>query len=146
MTHVGHRHTLLVRGWVVTYKLHTSQPQHKKKFCNQKCNIQYQYEERIRLWKQTGTADTKDGCSVWIKRYILEKQNNSCKECGISEWNSKPIVLELEHIDGNSNNNIEQNLCCLCPNCHSQTNTYKGRNKGSGRHSRRDRYKEGKSF
>ena len=31
--------------------------------------------------------------------------------CGISEWNSKPIVLELEHIDGNNENNLENNLC-----------------------------------
>ena len=58
----------------------------------------------------------------------------------------KSIVLELEHIDGNSDNNTEENLTILCPNCHSQTLTYKNRNKGNGRHNRRMRYHEGKSF
>jgi len=67
-------------------------------------------------------------------------------ECGITEWNGKEIVLELEHIDGNSLNNTEENLSLLCPNCHSQTDTYKGKNKGSGRHYRKVRYQKGKSY
>ena len=66
--------------------------------------------------------------------------------CGITEWNNKKIVLELEHKDGNSENNDLVNLELLCPNCHSQTPTYKAKNKGKGRHSRRERYKDGKSY
>jgi hypothetical protein len=66
--------------------------------------------------------------------------------CSIETWNDKPIVLELEHKDGNSENNRPENLCLICPNCHSQTETFKGKNKGNGRHVRRTRYKEGKSF
>lgn len=60
--------------------------------------------------------------------------------------NGKDIVLELEHKDGNSQNNSKENVCLICPNCHSQTPTYKGKNKGNGRHSRRKRYAEGKSY
>lgn len=45
--------------------------------------------------------------------------------------------MDLEHIDGNYSNNDISNLCLLCPNCHSQTNTFKGRNKGNGRHLRK---------
>jgi predicted HNH restriction endonuclease len=52
----------------------------------------------------------------------------------------------MEHIDGNSSNNKVTNLCLLCPNCHSQTPTYKNKNKGNGRHYRRIRYKDGKSY
>ena len=46
--------------------------------------------------------------------------------CGITEWNNKPIVLQLHHIDGNHNNNNLENLQLLCPNCHSQTENYCG--------------------
>lgn len=51
-----------------------------------------------------------------------------CECCGISDWNSKRIGLELNHIDGNSGNHRLENLEILCPNCHSQTDTFKSRN------------------
>ena len=81
-----------------------------------------------------------------IKRYLTETTGNFCYVCGIGDWNGKTIVLDLEHIDGNSDNNREDNVALICPNCHSQTSTYKGRNKGNGRHTRRERYAEGKSY
>lgn len=62
------------------------------------------------------------------------------------KWNGKPLTLELEHIDGNSENNNRDNLECICTNCHSQTPTYKGKNIGNGRRLRKKRYKEGKSY
>lgn len=52
-----------------------------------------------------------------------------CSECKIpGKYNGKPIVLELDHIDGIWNNNSKDNLRWLCPNCHSQTKTYRRRN------------------
>ena len=62
------------------------------------------------------------------KRVVLE-QNRSCNRCGLSEWQNEPIILELEHKDGNNRNNERVNLECLCPNCHSLTSTWRGRNK-----------------
>jgi hypothetical protein len=84
--------------------------------------------------------------SKLVKRIILELYGNICQHCGISEWNGKDIVLDLEHIDGDSTNNSFMNLTLLCPNCHSQTSTYKGKNVGNGRHNRRERHKNGKSY
>tara|TARA_R110000851_G_C12870142_1_gene544880 strand:+ start:79 stop:714 length:636 start_codon:yes stop_codon:yes gene_type:complete len=55
-----------------------------------------------------------------------------CSECGISEWNDKPISLDLDHINGVNNDHRIENLRYLCPNCHSQTPTYKGKNINSG--------------
>lgn len=81
-----------------------------------------------------------------IKRYLRETFGNKCSVCSIAKWNGKDLVFDLEHIDGNSENNSKENVCLICPNCHSQTATYKGKNKGNGRHIRRQRYKEGKSF
>lgn len=67
-----------------------------------------------------------------LKRYLYREgiKEEKCEECGIKEWNNKIISFDLEHIDGNSSNNLLENLRILCPNCHSQTPTYKGRNKG----------------
>ena len=61
------------------------------------------------------------------RRRVITEQQCRCLECGISEWNNKPIVLEMDHIDGNVNNNARSNLRALCPNCHSQTPTWRGR-------------------
>jgi hypothetical protein len=55
--------------------------------------------------------------------------NNKCSCCGISEWNNKEITMHLDHIDGDSSNHKKDNLRMLCPNCHSQTDTWCGRNK-----------------
>ncbi len=95
-----------------------------------------QYKEKIDKWLLTGTF-VRVGTPSWVKRFILEEQDNKCAACNITKWNNKPITFDLEHIDGNSENNCRQNLCCLCPNCHSQTSTYKAKNKGNGRKQRK---------
>lgn len=66
------------------------------------------------------------------KRLIIESNGYKCDECNISDWNSKPITLELEHVDGNNRNNSLDNLRLLCPNCHSQTLTFRGKNIDKG--------------
>ena|ERR1700676_260251 len=53
-----------------------------------------------------------------------------CDRCGIAEWLGHELTLHLDHVNGNSEDNRIGNLRVLCPNCHSQTPTYCGRNKG----------------
>lgn len=80
------------------------------------------------------------------KNYLIAHGEAQCAACMLTTWNEIPITLELDHIDGNSENNQLENLRLLCPNCHSQTETWKNRNKGNGRHSRRQRYANGLSY
>lgn len=53
-----------------------------------------------------------------------------CDECGLTEWSDTELSLELHHINGDGTDNRVENLQLLCPNCHSQTDTWGGRNKG----------------
>lgn len=67
----------------------------------------------------------------YVKQLIIA--NNliplKCAECDIvDKWNGKSIVLQLDHINGHSNDQRLENLRFLCPNCHSQTHTFCGRN------------------
>jgi len=57
-----------------------------------------------------------------------KNQNFTKSDDGVLLWNNKEIVLQLEHINGVNNDNRPQNLCFLCPSCHSQTSTFTGRN------------------
>lgn len=61
-----------------------------------------------------------------LKEKILE---NKCSVCQIDSWNNLPISLHLDHINGESSDHRLENLRLLCPNCHSQTETYCGKNK-----------------
>jgi len=58
---------------------------------------------------------------------IIIEQECKCAKCGLSEWMGEPICFEMDHIDGDKKNNTRNNLEILCPNCHSNTPTWKGR-------------------
>lgn len=53
---------------------------------------------------------------------------NICQSCGLASWQGKPLHMHLDHVNGVKNDNRLENLRMLCPNCHSQTPTYGGRN------------------
>ena len=62
-----------------------------------------------------------------IKSWLLQGREYRCEECGLSSWNNKHLVLELEHVNGNRRDNRKENLRILCPNCHSQTETFRNK-------------------
>ncbi len=63
------------------------------------------------------------------RRRVLDEQKHKCNVCGLSEWRGQKLTLEIEHKDGNHMNDNRENLEGLCPNCHSITETWRGRNK-----------------
>jgi 5-methylcytosine-specific restriction endonuclease McrA len=62
---------------------------------------------------------------------ILLDQNGKCGKCNLKEWFGTNLVLEIDHINGDHKDNLRENLIALCPNCHSITPTWRGKNKRS---------------
>lgn len=74
-------------------------------------------------------ADTYRGRYNLKLRLLREGlKQNRCERCGLTEWCNQPLTLALHHINGKRNDNRLENLQLLCPNCHSQTRNFAGRN------------------
>jgi hypothetical protein len=66
-----------------------------------------------------------------VRRRLLQEMDPKCRrctKCHRKTWMKKPIPLELHHKNGNKDDHRRRNLKWLCPNCHSQSDTWTGRN------------------
>lgn len=117
-----------------------------KIYCSNKCQGLERRQEKNKAIEEN--PNNKSIGQQAIRKYLINKCGAKCMECGWDKVNKTTNLcpIELEHIDGNSKNNNLNNLKLLCPNCHSLTSTYKALNKGNGRHKRKIRYQEGKSY
>ncbi|MPY62009.1 HNH endonuclease signature motif containing protein [Streptomyces spongiae] len=97
------------------------------------------YNQRRRTAEEILIEDT----SVHATRIPSTRLKRAMRELGLEElcalcrmqpvWLGEPLPLEVDHVDGNWRNNRLENLRLLCPNCHSTTDSYRGRNKGRAR-------------
>lgn len=100
------------------------------KFCGFTCQQLWTWKNVTKPRVERGECTHNSG--IVLKKYLIETRGETCEECGItSNWNNKPLVLQLDHIDGDSDNNFPKNLRLLCPNCHSQSENFGSKGKGS---------------
>jgi Zn finger protein HypA/HybF involved in hydrogenase expression len=111
-------------------------------YCSNKCQGDYKTKlifENIEKGDKTLYVNN-------YRNYLILKYGEKCMDCGWGEINpiTNKVPIQLEHIDGNSENNSLENLKILCPNCHSLTPTFGALNKGNGRELRRIKRQEKK--
>ncbi len=82
-------------------------------------------KKRMNWKKGTHNADFSYGGKGQHKSALISERGYKCECCSLELWLGKPITLELEHIDADRKNNTRENLKLLCPNCHSQTPTWR---------------------
>lgn len=115
----------------------------KNKFCNRICLGKFRKKDKSlkpnRSHKEQAYQRFLSGLLTrrsTIRNCLIRQSGNQCAICTQKPtWLEKPLVLIVDHIDGNSTNNNPSNLRLICPNCNSQTATFSGRNKGLGRKS-----------
>ena len=104
------------------------------KYCSNECQLEYQWKLKKKQIEETGhfvnDINNDQKARRTARKYLIEKYGNKCSICGISEWNGKPLVLIVDHIDGDITNTKIDNFRLICPNCDSQLPTFKYKNKG----------------
>lgn len=113
-----------------------------KQFCSSVCANHYFSEKKYLYFKENPEEFCRGNYvpRYAIREHILQEQNNVCAICNSEQThNGKPLVFVLDHIDGDASNNRRENLRMICPNCDSQLDTYKSKNKNS---TRRNYWKE----
>lgn len=102
-------------------------------FCSPEHKFQWGKENFIHRL-ESGAYSGSSSVRGQLYKYGLKQPK--CEWCGITEWRGQPAPLTLDHVNGDATDNRLVNLRILCANCHSQTPTFCGRNKGNGRRSR----------
>jgi len=93
-------------------------------YCSSECKQAVQKEKALRRFNN-GECKTASSIKTAFKYLNIVE----CQICGQKPmWNNKPLTLQLDHINGNSDNNYSENLRLICPNCHTQTETFAARN------------------
>ena len=91
--------------------------QQSGRYCSNSC------QHRLRRKELVESGQSKDHRSV--REYLIERNIYECVMCGnTGQWQGKELTLQLDHIDGNSKNNQLNNVRWVCPNCHTQTDTW----------------------
>jgi len=110
-----------IKALAVKYSIDTSHLNNN--ICTGHVNPRYKLEDIL-------ICNSDYASMVTLKNRLIRelKWEHKCSVCNLKEWNNKLIPIEIDHINGIHNDNTITNLRFICPNCHAQTDTYKGKN------------------
>lgn len=106
---------------------------------------EHKQELKLQHWLEAGETGLAADTTIRgiYREYIMEQQKHCCAICGMpDEWNGKPLVFVLDHINGDAAYSARENLRLICPNCDSQLDTFKSKNKNSARTKRKEFLRE----
>lgn len=108
---------------------------YNRDFCDNNCRAAYTHKMCYKDFLKNPEKYCKGNYTPKnFRNEFLNEQDNKCAICGCTPvWNGKPLVFILDHIDGDASNNRRENLRMICPNCDSQLETFKSKNKNSTR-------------
>jgi len=89
--------------------------QSKGIYCSNRCQADYRLKKRF-------TENTR--WNYAMRNLIIRQRGEKCEKCGIEDWNGTSLSFHIDHINGDRTDNRIDNLKVLCPNCHSQTDTF----------------------
>jgi len=104
-------------------------------FCSGNCASEFRHKEAYKDFLENSEKYCSGNYTPKsFKKEFIAEQGGVCAICGCKpEHNGKPLVFVLDHIDGDASNNKRDNLRMICPNCDSQLDTFKSKNKNSTR-------------
>lgn len=114
----------IIKNAIDKYQIDTSH------FMGQGWNVNLIFNPKPKIKTEDLLVENSNYNSYKLKKRLLSEgyKEKKCECCGLTEWNNKPISLQIHHINGKHNDNRIENLQILCPNCHSQTDSYAGKN------------------
>ncbi len=102
------------------------------KFCSRACFNEEKREQTEKIIL-SGKYSKNITSQRTLRRALARTRGAACETCKLSEWQGRPIPLNVHHVDGNAHNNSVNNLKLLCLNCHGLTGNYGRKNKRSSR-------------
>lgn len=104
-------------------------------FCSRGCSHQNRRLETAQRI-ESGSYSIASTTLETLRRYLFRVRGRRCEICSLTEWQNRPIPVEVDHINGNCRDHSITNLRLVCGNCAMQLPTYKSKNKGNSKRGR----------
>jgi hypothetical protein len=97
--------------------------QSTNKYCGHQCQQEYLYKTVTLPIILEGKCSPKKSKQS-VTKFLTDRDGYKCSICNLTDWFGQKMILDIDHLDGDNNNNLPSNWRFLCPNCHRMTPTW----------------------